>query len=68
MPATPDIEVIYQPSHGAVEDVVIARLVRYMNDTTFGEAKPLVPSVVLLPSPHVLSETCRKRCNIRNRP
>ena len=41
--ATPDIEVTYEPSHGTVEDVVIARLVRYMNDTTFGEGKPPQP-------------------------
>jgi hypothetical protein len=36
----PTIELIYQPSHGSVADVVIARLVRYMNDTQFGEGKP----------------------------
>ena len=36
----PEIELIYQPSHGTLEDVVIARLVRYMNDTRFGEGKP----------------------------
>jgi len=36
----PEIDLIYQPSHGSPEDVVIARLVRYMNDTQFGEGKP----------------------------
>jgi hypothetical protein len=35
--AQPEFDVIYQPAHGAVEDVVIARLVRYMNDTAFGK-------------------------------
>lgn len=36
----PEINLIYQPSQGSVEDVVTARLVRYMNDTKFGEGKP----------------------------
>ena len=35
-----DFEVIYQPAHGLVEDVVIASLIRLMNDTDFGEAAP----------------------------
>ena len=38
--AQPDLEVIYQTAHGSREDVVVARLVRYMNDTSFGEGKP----------------------------
>jgi len=36
----PQIDLLYQPSHGSLEDVVIARLVRYLNDTKFGEGKP----------------------------
>lgn len=36
----PEIDLIYQRSHGSLEDVVIDRLVRYMNDTKFGEGKP----------------------------
>jgi len=39
--AKPDLEVLYQPGVGSVEDVVIARMVRYLNDTTFGEGRPL---------------------------
>lgn len=35
--AKPVLEVIYQPAHGSVEDVVTARMVRFMNDTAFGE-------------------------------
>ena len=35
--AKPDIELMYLPAHGSIEDVVIARMVRYLNDTTFGE-------------------------------
>jgi hypothetical protein len=38
--AKPNLEVLYQPSHGSVEDVVIARLVRYLNDSTFGDGMP----------------------------
>ena len=38
--AKPDIEVVYLPAHASVEDVVVARLVRYLNDTKFGEGKP----------------------------
>ena len=39
--ASPDLEVMYQPAHGSVEDVLIAALVRYLNETTFGEGTPL---------------------------
>jgi len=35
--AMPDLEVPYQPAHGSLEDVVVDALVRYLNDTTFGE-------------------------------
>ena len=38
--AKPDIEVIYLPPHGSIEDVVTARMVRYLNDTAFGEGTP----------------------------
>lgn len=38
--ATPDLEVLYEAAPGSVEDVVIARLVRYLNDTSFGEGTP----------------------------
>jgi hypothetical protein len=39
--ARPNLEALYEPAHGSVEDVVIAALVRYLNDTTFGEGTPL---------------------------
>jgi hypothetical protein len=38
--AKPDLEVLYQPADGSGEDVVIAALVRYLNDTIFGEGTP----------------------------
>jgi hypothetical protein len=40
---TPDLELVYRAADGALEDAVIARLVRYMNDTTFGVGTPRRP-------------------------
>ena len=37
----PQVDLLYQPSHASLEDVVTARLVRYLNDTKFGDGKPL---------------------------
>ena len=36
----PAFDLLYQASRGLLEDVVMDRLVRYMNDTTFGEGTP----------------------------
>jgi hypothetical protein len=38
--AMPELEVAYRASDGSVEDVVIARIVRYLNDTEFGKGTP----------------------------
>ena len=38
--AKPDFEVMYQPALGSVGDVVLASVVRFIDDTAFGEGEP----------------------------
>lgn len=38
--AKPGFEVMYQPGHGSVADVVVAELIRLIDDTDFGEGMP----------------------------
>lgn len=38
--AKPDFEVPYQPERGSVGDVVVASVVRFIDDTAFGDGVP----------------------------